>query len=325
MTPASTLRQFVAPASLALGVLATLALQAPASATSQARISLGAYGDVARFDRLTGQHSQSGLAFIGWDQGRTWGKPYSYFLDTLGERPHIELATDRGGGVAVITPRGIALGRGDAHLTGLSKAISDSQKPVLIRPLGEPNNSAHPYCACRGGSANSTRWYRKAFQRVYILMHGGTAASMSAKLRALGMPGVATDLAVNPYPQMTVIWNPLAVGVPDVRGNHYRDYFPGLRFVDAYGNDYYDFSGVYSFVRTTGLYEAYPSKPFVFPEWGLALDDPGYVRAFAEFVRSHRRVKFVGFYNGRTGGRLDLGKKPRSLAAYRRLIVPLSR
>jgi hypothetical protein len=42
-------------------------------------------------------------------------------------------------------------------------------------------------------------------------------------------------------------------------------------------------------------------------------------------VRSHRRVKFIGFYNGRTGGRLDLGKKPRSLAAYRKYVVPLTR
>jgi len=103
-----------------------------------------------------------------------------------------------------------------------------------------------------------------------------------------------------------VIWNPLAVGEPPVRGNSFRDYFPGSRFFDAYGNDYYDF-GTYSFVRTNGLYKAYPSKPFVVPEWGVALDDPGFVRAFASFVRSHRRVKFIGFYNGRTGGRLDIG------------------
>jgi hypothetical protein len=312
------------PARIAFAVLVIACLQASASAAPQARVSTGVYGNVARFDRLTGQQTQSGLAFIGWDQGRTWGKPYSYFLDTLGERPHIELKTGRAGGHAVITPRGIALGQGDAHLAGLSKAISDSQKPVLMRPLGEPNNSANPYCACRGGSSNSTKWYRRAFQRVYILMHGGTAASMSAKLRALKMPGVAGDLPVNPYPQMTVIWNPLAVGEPDVGGNHYRDYFPGSRFFDAYGNDYYDF-GTYSFVRTTELYKAYPSKPYVVPEWGLDRDDPGYVRAFAGFVRSHRRVKFIGFYNGRNGGTLDLAKKPRSLAGYKRYVVPLSR
>ena len=42
-------------------------------------------------------------------------------------------------------------------------------------------------------------------------------------------------------------------------------------------------------------------------------------------MRSHRRVKFIGFYNGRTGGRLDIGTHPRVRAAYRRSIVPLTR
>jgi hypothetical protein len=37
-----------------------------------------------------------------------------------------------------------------------------------------------------------------------------------------------------------------------------------------------------------------------------------------------RRVRFVSFYNGLAGGAYDLGTKPRSLAAYRRFIVPLS-
>ena len=65
----------------------------------------------------------------------------------------------------------------------------------------------------------------------------------------------------------------------------------------------------------------WPARAFEF----INLDDPAYVKAFAAFVRSHRRVKFIGFYNGRTGGRLDIGKHPRSLAAYRRFIVPLTR
>jgi hypothetical protein len=316
-----------APVRLVLGVLIAACLVPVASA--HAAIPLGVYGDAARFDRLTGQHTQSGLAFIGWDQGRTYGKPYSYFLQTLGERPHIALQTDRGGGGA-ISPRGIALGQGDAHLLGLAQAISAAGKPVLLRPLGEMNNSKNPYCYVtpggrRRGATHLPRWYRKAFQRIYIVMHGGTAAQMSARLSALGLPGVSQDIPANPYPQLTIVWNPLAVGEPDVRGNHYRDYLPGLRYLDAYGNNYYNFSGVYSFVRTTGLYKAFPSKPFVFPEWGLKPDDPGYIRAFAAFVRGHRRVRFIGFYNGRTGGPLDLGKKPRSLAAYRRFIVPLSR
>jgi hypothetical protein len=307
----------------AVGVSIAMCLHVSASAAPQARVDVGVYAsNVARFDRLTGQHTDSGLAYLGWDQGRTWGNPYSYFLDVLGDRPHIVLKTERRGGT--ISTRSIAGGRGDAHLIALAEAISESGKPVLLRPLGEMNNTLNPYCACRGGAANSTTWFRRAFQRIYVVMHGGTASAMSARLRALGMPSVNADVTPNPYPRLTIVWNPMAVGEPPIRGNGFRDYFPGARFFDAYGNDYYDF-GTYSFVRTTDLYKAYPSKPFVIPEWGLALDDPGYVRAFAGFVSAHRRVKFIGFYNGRTGGRLDLGKKPQSLAAYRRYIVPLTR
>jgi hypothetical protein len=232
------------------------------------------------------------------------------------------MKTERRGGI--ISTRAIAQGQGDAHIVGLAQAISDSGKPVLLRPLGEMNNTLNPYCACRGNSANSARWFRKAFQRIYLISHGGTAAELSAKLRRLGMPGVSADVPENPYPQLMVVWNPLAVGEPPIPGNGFRDYFPGLKFLDAYGNDYYNF-GTYAFVRTTDLYKAYPSKPFVIPEWGTAVDDPAYIQAFAGWVKSHRRVKFIGFYNGRNGGRLDLAGKPRARAAYRRHIVPLTR
>jgi hypothetical protein len=124
---------------------------------------------------------------------------------------------------------------------------------------------------------------------------------------------------------LTVIWNPLAVGVPDVAGNHFSAYFPGSRYVDAYGNNYYNTTGVYAFHRTEGLYKAYPRKPFMFPEWGMTVDDSAYVKAFATFIRRHRRVRFVSFFNGPAGGPYDLGTKPRSRAAYRRFITPLSR
>jgi hypothetical protein len=308
---------------LLVAALAAACLVPSAGGADEGRnIPVGVYGNVVRFDRMTGQQTDSGLAFIGWDQGRTWGKPYSYFLETLGDRPHIAMKTERGGGA--ISTRAIALGQGDAHIAGLAQAISEAGKPVLLRPLGEMNNTLNPYCACRGNSGNSAKWFRKAFQRIYLISHGGTAAELSGKLRRLGMPGVSGDVPENPYPQLMVVWNPLAVGEPPIPGNGFRDYFPGLKFLDAYGNDYYNF-GTYSFVRTTDLYKAYPSKLFVIPEWGAAVDDAGYVQAFAGWVKSHRRVKFIGFYNGRNGGRLDLAGKPRARAAYRRHIVPLTR
>jgi hypothetical protein len=313
------------PARVRLALFVLVACLLPVAAAQA--IPMGAYGNTARFDRLTGQKTESGLVFLGWDQGRTWGSPYSFFLSSLRERPHIALhPEDRG---RALTPSAIALGKGDAHLIGLALAIAESGKPALVRPLAEMNNSKNPYCAFtpsggRRGAAYSTRWYKRAFQRIYILMHGGTAEAMTARLRALGMPGVQTEIPVNRYPNMTVIWNPLAVGVPDVSGNHFRNYFPGSRYVDAYGNNYYNTSGVYAFHRTEKLYEAYPGKPFMFPEWGLTVDDPAYVKAFATFIRRHRRVRFVSFFNGPAGGPYDLGTKPRSRSAYRRFVTPLS-
>ena len=97
-----------------------------------------------------------------------------------------------------MTPSAIALGKGDAHLIGLALAIAESGKPVLIRPLAEMNNSKNPYCAFtlgggRRGAAYSTRWYKRAFQRIYILMHGGTAQAMTARDCRLGMPEVKTN------------------------------------------------------------------------------------------------------------------------------------
>jgi hypothetical protein len=305
--------------------LAVAGLLTPAA---NAAVSAGVYGNTARFDRLTGQHTESGLVFLGWDQGRTWGSKYDFFLNKLGERPHIALHPEGRG--RTLTPSAIALGKGDAHLIGLAQAIAASGKPAIIRPLAEMNNSKNPYCAFtpsggRRGAAYSTRWYRKAFQRIFIVMHGGTAQAMTARLRALGMPGVSSDLPASRYPNMTVVWNPLAVGVPSVPGNHYRDYFPGSRFVDAYGNNYYNTGAGYAFHRTDELYKAFPGKPFMFPEWGLSVDSPDFVRAFATFVRRHRRVRFISFFNGPAGGAYDIGTKPRSRAAYRRFVVPLSR
>jgi hypothetical protein len=96
-------------------------------------IPMGAYGNTARFDRLTGQKTQSGLVFLGWDQGRSWGSHCSSFLNNLRERPHIALHPEGRG--RMLTPSAIALVKGDAHLIALALAIAEAAKPVLIRPL----------------------------------------------------------------------------------------------------------------------------------------------------------------------------------------------
>src|SRR5690242_11722274 len=105
--PRTSLRRLT----VGLWIALCLCIGATASAATQARIDVGVYAsDVPRFDRLTGQHSDSTTEFLGWDQGRTWGKNYGYFLDMLGDRPHIELKTKSQGGA--ISTKEIALGQG---------------------------------------------------------------------------------------------------------------------------------------------------------------------------------------------------------------------
>jgi hypothetical protein len=45
----------------------------------------------------------------------------------------------------------------------------------------------------------------------------------------------------------------------------------------------------------------------------------------AAWVRSHRRVELLAWFESRPGSIFDLASKPKSLAAYRRFIVPLGR
>ena len=52
------------------------------------------------------------------------------------------------------------------------------------------------------------------------------------------------------------------------------------------------------------------------------MDDPGYVRAFATFVRRHPRVRFIGFFNGPAEAptHRDEAAEP---GGYRQFVVPL--
>ena len=91
-------------------------------------------------------------------------------------------------------------------------------------------------------------------------------------------------------------------------------------------DDLYDIHGKAEWDSAETLYNAHPSKPFAFGEWGLwGIDDPAFVRRMAAFLASHRRTVLATYYSGRPGSTFDLQSKPRSLAAYRASVAPLSR
>src|SRR5207244_10853842 len=100
------------------------------------------------------------------------------------------------------------------------------------RPIGQLNGHWNPYCAFNRNRtprtlAHAAIAFRKAFARIYLIVHGGPAAIVDAKLRALGLPPVAHDL---PVTQVEVVWNPQGYGAPDLPANSAESYYPGDRY-----------------------------------------------------------------------------------------------
>jgi hypothetical protein len=307
-------------------VIACAVSSAAGWASAPSGLRLGVLGDPDRFDQQTAQHTQVRLLIVGW--GRTSSAEYvTRLLETMREEPMLGLSTGSEGAPETITPGQIARGTGDDFLLAINQAIAHWGKTVFVRPLAEMNGHWNAYSAYdRGGTArnadHSTASFRKAFARIYLLLHGGPG--VNARLRSLGLPPVHGTPLSNQNVQ--VIWNPQGYGSPDLPGNTAQSYYPGDGYVDIVGDDLYDIGGKAEWAAADALYQAHPGKSFAIPEWGLwSLDDPAFVTQMGEFLASHPRTVIASYYSGRPGSIFDLASKPRSLAEYRKAIAPLGR
>ncbi len=281
------------------------------------RTQLGVLGEPTRFASLTGQRSAIRHSFIGWHQPNTLPK----LLDRLKPLPMVAIKT---GGI--VSPLDIAQGKGDGFLLELNRVLAGFGQLVYVRPMPEMNGHWNEYCAFnRDGSSRGPRYataaFRGAFARIALLSRGGPAGKLNAKLRKLGQPGVAGDL---PETKARLVWNPQGFGNPNTQANSARAYYPGDAYVDVVANDLYDQGFKAAWDANEALYAAHRNKPFGIAEWGLwGIDDPAFVEHMAAFVKSHRRIEFLVYFSGRPGSIWDLASKPRSRAAYRRVITPL--
>jgi PKD repeat protein len=295
---------------------------------------LGITGNLARFQGQTGQASTVDQAFLGWEQGRSYGSSFAVLFQTHAPIPMIHLGTKGRNGREAITPGGIASGQGDAYLVALNEAIAVWGKGIYIRPMAEMNSSATAYAGYLANgqprdAAHSPASYRKAFARIYVILHGGAASAVNAKLQQLGLPPLrGGDLPVNPFPRLRIVWSPLASDNPRVPGNAAVHYYPGAAFVDVEGGDIYDehLTDTAPWQGLEHLYSAERSrqKPFSVPEWGLfQLDDPAFVQHMCTFLKTHGATELAAFYESKPGSIFDLESKPKSRAAYRSCITPL--
>ena len=287
---------------------------------------LGIAGQADRFESQTGQDSQVRHIFLGWGQGSSWGSPFAQLLAGLKPIPMIHIGTDRGRArIEAITPAGIAAGRGDAYLVALNQAIAASGGQVFVRVMAEMNNPRNLYAPTRlngssKGPSHSAAAYKQAFRRAYLILHGG---DVDAMLRRLGQRPVGRELAVNPTTALTVIWNPIA-GLDADSPRPAQAFYPGDAYVDMVGNDMFaSRTGVASHAANEALYRAHPDKPYALPEWGLSIDDPGFVAKICTFLKTRPRTRLAAYYDARPRSPYDLGSKAASRSEYRRCITPL--
>jgi hypothetical protein len=298
-------RALRALAAACLVTLFALAAATPASASLVPRGERVFFGvsdtgdpaDFGQFSEVLDQHPALIQTF------RTWGSDFPESIErwqTARARPVLHITT-ADGATELITPRGIATGGGDEYLIRLNRLFWEKKMRAYIRPLAEPNRCLNVYAAydCEGrprDAAHRPRWYKRAFRRIYIVIHGGGKRDqIDRRLREAGLPPLRSDLAGLPKAPVEVIWSPLPAGSPTVPHNRPRHFYPGSRWVDWAGTDFY--SDNQDWKALTGLYNLFSGKPFALTEWSVSTgDDSAFVRKLMTWVRRHRRTKMLLYY-----------------------------
>jgi Glycosyl hydrolase family 26 len=236
---------------------------------------------------------------------RTWGSDFPDSIErwqTARARPVLHITTaDSGDGHELISPRSIAQGSGDEYLVRLNKLFWAKKMRAYVRPLGEPNRCINVYASygCAGeprDAAHSPRWYRLAFRRIYVVLHGGgKRGKIDARLAHAGLPPLKSSVPGLPRAPIAVIWSTLPAGSPTVPQNRPKHFYPGDEYVDWVGTDFY--SDNQDWKALTGLYNRFASKPFTIPEFGVSSgDDPAYIKRLIVWVRRHKRCKMLVYY-----------------------------
>lgn len=223
-------------------------------------------------------------------------------------RPMLHITTAQDDGTEVITPRGIAFGWGDDYLLYLNRQFSQERFPAYIRPMGEPNRCLNPYAAvdCAGDprpNEYASRWYRRAFQRMYLLLHGGRSkAVINGWLERAGLPPIRdreeTAPPRLPKAPISVIWSPLPGGSPRARGNFPAYFYPGDRFTDWVGTDFYSRYPHWRDLNRFYIRFAHRRlQPFALTEWGLWGEDaPLFTRRVIAWVLRRRLARMMVYY-----------------------------
>ena len=320
---------------LAIALLAALPGQAQALSLVPPKPSVlfgvsdrGTTQEFNEFTELLVKHPALLSTFHPW--GNSLNAGYERWRETA-TRPILHISTADDQTLAeLITPAQIALGGGDNYLLQLNDFFAKRGLPAYIRPLGEPNRCLNVWSAvyCDGtpkGGEHTTGWYKQAFRRIATIVRGGgSLEQINATLAEIGLPPVnrtkgppPTSLPAAP---VSMIWSPLPGGSPRVKGNFPGNYWPGARWVDWAGTDFYSEYPVWKDLNRFYKGKQWKGKPIAITEWAVSgKDDPRFVKQLVAWTAKRQRVRMFVYYNGfgATDNPYDVRLYPRTLNTLR--------
>jgi len=287
----------------------------------------GSTTEFNEFAALTAKHPALLETFHPW--GNSLNAAYERWRET-GTRPILAISTaDDQTLRELITPQQIALGAGDDYLLQLNDFFASHALPAYIRPLGEPNRCLNVWSAvnCDGsqkGGEHTTGWYKQAFRRIVAIVRGGqTLEGINLTLAEIGLPPL--NRTKGPAPEslplapVSIIWSPLPGGSPRVKGNFPGNYWPGSRWVDWVGTDFYSQYPVWKDLNRFYTGKQWRGKPVAVTEWAIsAIDEPRFVKQLISWTVKRPRVRMLVYYQGFSpGNQYDLNLYPRTTNTLR--------
>ena len=263
------------------------------------------FGEFAEL--LGGKHPALLETFHPW--GNSLNNAYERWRET-GTRPGLHISTIDDQTLAeLITPAQIALGAGDDYLLQLNDFFAKRGLPAYIRPLGEPNRCLNAWSAvnCDGsqkGGEHTTGWYKQAFRRIALIVRGGNSLEgIDATLAELGLPPLRRSKGAPPVSlpaaPVSIVWSPLPGGSPRVKGNFPGNYWPGSRWVDWAGTDFYSQYPVWKDLNRFYAGKQWKRKPIALAEWAVyGKDEPRFAKQLIAWIVKRPRVRMFVYYTG---------------------------
>jgi hypothetical protein len=248
---------------------------------------------LSAYVNAVGKHPAVYQEFVAWGQ---WLPTITQ--DATANRARLMMMVSTNfGSRDVITPAAIAKGGGDAWLIGLAQQLSASGNITYMRLMAEMNNCENSYAAdnCNGssrGPAFSPATFKLAWRRVTLIMRGGPVSLIDRALRRMHLPRLQTTLTYLPTPKVSMVWVPMVGGNPDVPGLAPSVYYPGRRWVDWVGTDFY--SRYPNWAGLSDFYSSFGGAPFAFGEYAIwDGDNPDWVKTLFGWISGRPRVQML--------------------------------